>query len=379
MHKALKRRVLMIRSHIVPPDPPVEKAARFLVSKGCSVTVVCWDRDCDYKIKKDFIPVGEDGFEVVKFGIRGTFSGGIKKNLFPMIKFLLRLRSYMKENCENFDVIHAFDLDTGIVAKQIAKKKNKKFIYHILDFYAACRLKKDTFLYNAIKNVEFKVISSADATIICSEKRKEQIEGSKPKKLFVIHNTPEAVDFEEAKSETGRMKIVYAGVFLQGRLLDELFELVEADEKLELHIAGFGEMEDKIQALSQRCARIHYYGKLPYSKVLELEHNCDIMTVLYDPAVPNHNYAAPNKFYEALMLGKPFVMCKNTGWDEVVEKEQVGVLIECSKDGLKKGLDTLYEKREQWEEMSERGKTLYRDRYSWDVMKTRLGNLYDEI
>ncbi len=369
----------MIRSHPVPPDPPVEKAARLLAKKGYEVKVIAWDRDDNYEMKTDYMPVDDGRIEIVKFGIKGTFSGGIKKNLFPMIKFLMRLSEYMKTNKGSFDIIHAFDLDTGLVALRAAKKYKKKLVYHILDFYAACRLKKNTFLYNAIKNVEYGVINNADATIICSEKRKEQIEGSKPKKLFCIHNTPEATAFEASQSENGRMKIVYAGVFLYGRLLDELLEIVQADERMELHIAGFGEMEEEIAALSQRCERIHYYGKLPYSEVLRLESECDVMTVLYDPTIPNHNYAAPNKLYEALMSGKPFVMCKNTGWDEVVEKEKVGVLIEYSKEGLKEGLEALYNSKDEWAEMGQNGKSLYSREYSWDIMKTRLSNLYDEI
>ncbi len=364
---------------MVPPDPPVEKAARFLVKKGYEVKIISWDRDADYRIKTGFMPAGEKQIENVTFGIKGTFSGGLKKNLLPMLKFLARLAKYLKENKNSFDIIHAFDLDIGLVVKKYAKKYNKKFVYHILDFYAACRLKKGSFFYNLIKNVEFGVIKSADATIICSEKRKEQIEGSCPKKLYVIHNTPEAVAFEPKKVENERMKIVYAGVFLYGRLLDELLEVVDLDERMELHIAGFGEMEEKIQALSQKNHRIHYYGKLPYSEVLKLESQCDVMTVLYDPKIPNHNYAAPNKLYEALMLGKPFVMCKNTGWDEVVENEQVGVLIECSKSGLAKGLDALYNNKNSWKAMEERGRRLYEHEYSWSVMEKRLSDLYDEI
>lgn len=375
----MKRKVLLIRSRMVPPDPPVEKAARFLVKKGYKVKIISWDRDADYKIKTGFMPTGEGQIEIVTFGIKGTFSGGLKKNLLPMLKFLVRLAKYLKENKDSFDIIHAFDLDVGIVAKRYAKKYNKKFVYHILDFYAACRLEKGTFFYNLIKNVEFGVIKSADATIICSEKRKEQIEGSCPKKLYVIHNTPEAVVFEPQNIENEKMKVVYAGVFLYGRLLDELLEVVDSDERMELHIAGFGEMEEKIQALSQKNERIHYYGKLPYSEVLKLESQCDVMTVLYDPKIPNHSYAAPNKLYEALMLGKPFVMCKNTGWDEVVEKERVGVLIECSKSGLEEGLNALYNNKNSWKAMEERGRSLYEHEYSWSVMEKRLSDLYDEI
>lgn len=59
------------------------------------------------------------------------------------------------------------------------------------------------------------------------------------------------------------------------------------------------------------------------------------MTAIYDPKVPNHRYAAPNKFYEALMLGKPIVMAKNTGFDEIIEENNIGCLIEYSKSGLK--------------------------------------------
>lgn len=115
----------------------------------------------------------------------------------------------------------------------------------------------------------------------------------------------------------------------------EIIDFVENDERFELHVGGFGIMEDEIASAAQKCNRIIFYGKLPYNKTLSLENSCNIMTAIYDPKVPNHRYAAPNKFYEALMLGKPIVMAKNTGFDEIIEENNIGCLIEYSKSGLK--------------------------------------------
>ena len=131
--------------------------------------------------------------------------------------------------------------------------------------------------------------------------------------------------------------------------------------------------------ITKKCNRIFYYGKLPYNNTLSLEQACDIMTAIYDPKVPNHKFAAPNKFYESLMLGKPIVMARNTGFDEIIEKNNIGCLIEFDEDGLSKGLNNLIQQKDEWLSMSAKMKKLYADQYSWDEMERRLIELYAGI
>ena len=127
------KRVVLIRSNPVNPDPPVEKAALALLSAGYTVTIIGWDRDANYTLKKELIQISGYEAEVIRFGIKAQFSGGIKKNLFPLCLFLKRLRSWLIKNKVTYDTIHAFDFDTGFVASRYAKKFRKKFVYHIIE------------------------------------------------------------------------------------------------------------------------------------------------------------------------------------------------------------------------------------------------------
>lgn len=376
------KRVVLIRSNAVKNDPAVEKVASALIRAGYDVTILAWDRDEEYDIKNEELLLPGGKGQVVRFGIPATFGGGIKKNLAAMVKFQKCVAIWLEENRDEYDIIHAFDLDTGLAAKKAAKKFKKKLCYHILDFYAASRFKEDGFAYKIIATVEHRVINRADATIVCTEERKKQIKGSKPKKTEVIHNTPGYISLSEIEKgdlNSDRIKLVYAGSLEDIRLIREMLEVVSEDDRFELHIGGYGLIEEHVKKSAEKCDRITFYGKLPYKKVLALEAACDIMTAIYKPGIANHKYAAPNKLYEAMMLKKPVIMCKDTGWDEVLKKENTGILIEYSKEGLKEGLLYLADKKNEWETMGENAHRLYHEKYSWDIMSRRLIELYESL
>lgn len=130
---------------------------------------------------------------------------------------------------------------------------------------------------------------------------------------------------------------------------------------------------------SRKHKNIFYYGKLSHRDTLKLEGGCDLMTAIYDPVTGNHIYAAPNKFYESLMLGKPVIMVKGTGMAEILEKEDIGVLIDYSEESFAKGVSTLIHRRKDWENMSRFMKNMYEKDFSWSEMEKRLLHLYDRI
>lgn len=375
-------RVVLVRSNPVNPDPAVERVASALADAGFDVTIVGWDRDGKYDLKEDLLELRGNTVRIIRFGIPAVFSGGIKKNLIPLIKFEKRLEKWFRKHKDEYDVIHALDYDTGFVAKRAAEKYHKGLVYHILDFYAAGRFCEDTISYNIVKSLEFSVINKADATIICTEARKKQIAGSNPKLLEVIHNTPgyskPAKDSEFEMSEE-KVKIAYVGCFEPGRFLKEILSIVTKDSRFELHIGGFGLYEEHIKQCGEQCNRIVFYGKLPYDKVLALEEKCDIISAIYDPAVANNRFAAPNKLYESMMLSKPVIMCENTGWDDVVKSNKIGVIAKPSKEGIKQALDELVEVKNSWADMGKRSNELYRNNYSFDIMSERVKNLYAKL
>lgn len=279
-------------------------------------------------------------------------------------------------------MVHACDLLTGLPAIFPCKIFRKKMVYDIYDYYAATQ-QASTRVLKLLSSVEDFVINFAEVTIICSEKRTDQIKNANPKKLVVLHNAPSEEQMQQASQrnytlakETKRVKIVYVGNLVEDRFITKALACAEKMPEIEFHIGGFGVLEDTVRELSKIHDNIYFYGKMAYQDVLALEKECDIMLALYDPAVPNHAYAAPNKFYEALALGKPLVMFYNTGMDSIIKENNVGAVCEPTEKGLEGAFQALVAQKSEWLDMGKKMQKLFKDNYSWNIMDERLKGIY---
>ncbi|NOU64530.1 glycosyltransferase [Paenibacillus sp. LMG 31461] len=373
-------RVIFVRSNPVDPDSRVEKEVNSLIKAGHEVEILAWDRSGKYKHIESHLKLDIGYVKIHRLGIPATYGGGIRKNLLPLLKFQNRVFNWLLRNKHRYDVIHACDFDTAFISNIVAKILKKKLVYDIFDYYVDAfgvplKLKK------YIVYQDHAIINTADAVIICSDKRREQIKGTSPKRLTVIHNTPASMEagFQALNLNPNITKIVYVGILGDGRFIREIVEFVKKNPLYEFHVGGFGEYENYLEKAALESNNIIFYGKLPYHKTLELESSCDLMTAIYDPSVPNHYYSAPNKFYEALMLGKPLIMVKNTGMDDTIITNGFGEVIDYNRESLEKAIKKLVERKEEWSKISSKMKNLYRDKYSWDEMEVRLIDLYSNL
>lgn len=374
----MTKRVCMIRSNPVSPDSRVEKEAWTLVKAGYPVHILAWDRDDDHEEKQDYIKVADERIPITRLGYKASYGDGFK-NIRPNLKFQSSMRKWLKKHRDEYDIIHACDFDTALFSMPMAK--GKKFVFDVFDFRFG---EPHSFIQRMIRNGQIRIINHADATIICTEDRKMQIRDAKPKRLAVIHNTPLRTILQEdngfeLQGYSKREKIVYVGILGNSRLLLEIGDAVSHNSRVELHIAGFGVHSSRFEKLSDEIENIFYYGKIPYDQTLALESKCDIMTAIYDPAIENNRFAAPNKFYESLMLGKPILMVKGTGMSEIVKQYDIGELIDYSEEGFITGLQRLINRKGEWAEMSDRMKRLYEEQFSWETMEGRLTDLYSEL
>lgn len=373
-----KKSVCILRSNPVDPDSRVEKEAWSLCKAGYDVTVFAWDRDSDHPMRREDITVAGLKIPIVRVGYRAGYGQG-RKSLIPFMRFQWAMMRWILHNRSKLDIIHACDFDTALFSFLV--KGKVRFIYDIFDFLYG---EPASVFQKFIKKLQIMLINHADATIICTEERKEQIAGATPKCLGIVHNTP----FDGQRSDDSglvfqgnldKIKIVYVGIYANERLLIPICHVVSRHPEVELHIGGFGELEHDINELAKANENIFCYGRIPYNQTLDLESRCDIMLAVYDPSDENCRYAAPNKFYESLMLGKPVMMAKGTGMSYVIEQNDTGVLIDFSEAGFEQGIVELIHRREEWPVMGAKMKRLYTINYNWQEMNRRLISLYDNL
>lgn len=317
--------------------------------------------------------------EIQLFSERG---GGIK-NIFSLLKYQYYLFTCLRKNHQKYDVIHSFDLDTGFVSYLISKIYKKKFVYHIADFFADSRPGIPSKLYNVVRYLELYVVNHSDLTIVCTEKRLEQIFGSNPKKVITVHNSPVIQDNEfnniyPTRLDNEYLKIGYVGGLSNARFILELLEIASNNSNVQVDIAGYGNVQESVIKYADKYPNINYFGTLNYSKSLELYSKVDLIFAMYDPSVKNNQLSAPNKFYESLLLGKPIVVSNGTGVDELVNKENVGYTIDYTTEALSELIEYLFNNKKDLIIKGTHAKQNYKN-YSWEEMRERLIAAYQEL
>lgn len=379
--------ICFIRSDKGFPDSRVEKEM-YALSKEHNVFLLGWNREMsgpDVILEKHRIH--DRVFDFYLIPVPAEYGGGMKKIIGPMRRFWKRAYKWLSDNSDRYDAIHAVNFDTARPAFKAAKKYGKKVIYDIFDYYAdsynaPCAVKA------VIRKMENGCISKADMTIICSEERRGQISGSRPKSLIVVENSPEDTKVTSGfavnkDSVPGRPRAVYAGMLVFDRFLKETCEVMMSRDDIEWHVAGYGALRPYVEECAAGSDNIFYYGPLPYDDILALEKSCDIMTALQNPSVVNNRYSAPNKFYESLMLGKPLIMVRNGTICNEIDNEDIGVVIDVSggdvREQISQAFDRLLGRKDEWRSMGERSRRLYETKYPWSRSAKTLANGYRKL
>lgn len=372
-------RVLFLRANPINPDPRVEKEIRAILDKGMECYCIGWDRSANHPITDMVQRAGDTEYGIKLIGIESPFGSGAK-NIPNVVKFEFAAYRWLIAHSDEYDVVHACDLDTGLAAMAACSKTRKPFVYDIFDFYCDSRI-MPTWVKGFVRRLEFQVVNKARATIICTEQRKIQIRGANPRKTVIIENTPEEiVDVASARKHNNKIELAYVGVLTEGRYLDRVLDAVEGNSDIELVIGGYGPLSAEIEARACKNPRIRFYGKVGYDAALRIERDADVMLGLYDPSIANHRLAAPNKYYESLMLGTPLLAVQGTSVGDWVLAEMTGEVLapDFSNDDFSQAVARIV--RENCNgEISARQHKLYQHKHRWSIMAERLQELYSEI
>jgi glycosyltransferase involved in cell wall biosynthesis len=240
------------------------------------------------------------------------------------------------------DVYHAHDLDTLPAAAALAQHHRSRLVYdsHELfvdqldlgprarEFSWPSRLKQWVARQNYAR-LERALVGRADGVIAVSQASAAELARryaiAQP---TVLLNTPPFQDWQAGSTllrDRLGLAVTQRIVLLQGAVLPDRgqVELVESLVHLPAHVVlvflGFnlGTFQPAVRAAVTRLgleARVHFLDALPASELLAATASADVGMILLAGHNKNHRYTLPNKLFEYMMAGLPFVA---TDWPEL--------------------------------------------------------------
>ena len=304
------------------PDPRVYKEARYMVEKGCDVTILCWDRE-----PRPDSPLEEtiDGIHVVRFPIAAQLGSG-KKQLPAYFAYIRACRGWLKENpC---DAYHCNDMD-GAIAWYFARRSAKTpMVFDMHEYY------EDVGTGHEIRRRFWRamtifMIRRSRYALYVNDYYLEKPYRSVHDKLLPLKNYPDP-DILKAlpKTRSDVFRIGYhGGVRSQIQEFTTLFEAVRGMADVRVDIYGDGPDLAKLRELEKQYGNVHIHGKFNgVEELTGLYADADIVYAGYRPDSLTREHAEVVKFFECIYTGTPVILtAAYTGMAKLIEQYGFGL------------------------------------------------------
>lgn len=328
-------------------DSRVNKYRNYYERAGLDYTIVGWDRK-DEGLQREH-------YDFFRYEA-GVSVGGIKalRNHSHWMRFVY---DYL-QNHPDVTTIHACDLNSAFPAALYKKNinPNVNLIFDACDWFSA-NFAENKILCHVFGLMEKFTCKKANELIICEPERIEQVQFKLRKQPLVMPNIPEIDPTvitevqDKYRFNNSNPTLAYLGGFSDNRFLLEIITLAET-EPFNLLIAGYGNKEvlAKLEEVKE-LENVRYFGRVPMEEGLNMENAADIIYAMYCKTNPNNIYAAPNKFYEALLLGKPLITTRGTIVEKKVVENNIGWAVDEDIEELRTLVNNLNK-----EDIKEKGK-----------------------
>ena len=309
-------------------EPRVKNYLRYFESHNIPYRVIAWNRN----------GTAQPNDHIVFFQRRAEYGKRIG-NIPIKIGWMLFTMKEVWRNRKECEVIHACDIDGILPALLMGRLLGKKVIFDIFDWISSVTGKG--MVYRFVEFLQNVCYQHADAVILCEEERKAQA-GATNQNIMIIPNVPDgktafdaaALARTEKDMRSYEYVVSYVGVFDRDRGFENLLKAVSMCPTIKLNIAGFGVLEELIRDYANRCHNIAYWGRVDYSVGQAIQKNSSMISAMYHLSNPVHKYAAPNKYYESLILGVPIITTENTLVGAKTEKFDTGFVLDERADSL---------------------------------------------
>ena len=351
------------------PVVRVGKIAKTLTHMGYQINFWGWDRHRRYPDR--FVQDGMDHRMILHGGGESNKSLAFMYPLWALKVFLHLLR-------KRPSLVYAANLDTAFPCALASFLYPLKFIYDNHDTYYMRYLVPSPIIW-ILKMVERFTLRRSNWVFLPDENRMTRIERPYAPKTTVIYNCPEDVP----PTATGTDQRPFT-VFLSGYLREDRGTrlLLQAARQMgELRILAAGNIPDPNLEQEIRAHRqVDFRGYLPLWEALALCHQVDLIFTFYDPKRELNRYAASNKWYDAMMAGKPILVNSEVLNAQWIAQEDIGYLCPYGDvQALINCLRHISQHKEEALRKGQKGRRLFETKYDWPNMEKRLRNVFSAV
>lgn len=309
-------------------EPRIKNYLRYFDTHNIPYHVIAWNRNGTAKPDE----------HIVFYQRRAEYGKRIA-NIPNKIGWMFFAMKEIWRNRKDCHAIHACDIDGILPALLIGKLLKKKIVFDIFDWISSLTGKGA--VYKLVEWLQNFCYKHSDAVILCEEERKAQAKATNDNVLIIPNIPNEKTAFDEATLEKTAEDlhnydyvVSYVGVFDRDRGLENLLDVISQCPNIKLNIAGFGVLDELIQDYASRWDNITCWGRVEYAVGQAIQKNSSMISAMYHLTSPLHKFAAPNKYYESLLLGVPMITTENTLVGSKVSKHDTGFVLDETSHSL---------------------------------------------
>lgn len=315
----MKNKIIVSVISDLVTDQRVQKECNTLYKMGYDVLLA--GRKSPRKFLLNQLP-----YKTIRF--YNLFKGG------PLMYLMFNLQLFFYLFFKRADILWANDLDTLLPNYMISRIKNLKLVYDSHEYFTESVYKKSSKgVWEKVENYLFPKMKNV---ITVNDSIKKVYENKFRVSITVIRNVPYRFIKNAANENVvlpDKKILIIQGMGLnENRGAEEAVEMMQfLPDDFILYFIGSGTILNKLKQMVSQLklqSRISLIDALPYGEMMEYTRQSFLGLVFEKIEVSDeHRFSLPNKFFDYLHAGIPVLSSKAPEIKKVIDKYDVGDLI----------------------------------------------------
>ena len=315
------------------------------MQKQTIIVSVSNDLSNDQRVHRICTTLQTNGYNIIVIGRKLRNSSKLTDRNYQIKRFRLLFNKgmlfYANLNIRIFffllfhkaDIYLSNDLDTLLSNTLVAKLKNKKLIYDSHELFTEVpELANSSYKKNFWLRIERKCIKKAYKTYTVCQSIADFYNDRYDINMGVIRNLPTKKDCLHNYNQRDKI-LIYQGALNQERGIEILIKTMQSLQGYKLIIAGKGYMEKELKELCNELNlnnQVIFTGNLDFKELHITSCTAKLGFSIEQGKSLNYHFALPNKIFDYIQAGVPFICSDFPEMKAVVEKYNVGEVLKSN-------------------------------------------------